>query len=304
MRWIASAAVALSLCPGAWAGVGSAADAAAAAVTAPAPVAATADLTAAQIVEKNVAARGGLDAWRKVQTMVWVGHVESPDASAPRMPFVLRQKRPNKTRFEIASSNQRFVRIYDGEQGWKARPARTGALDVQPYSIEELKSAQQAQGIDGPLIDYQAKGIAVTLDGVEAIEGRQAYRLNVRLPSGEYQHVWVDAQTFLDIKYERASYNAVGQARTTPVFLRDFKTTEGLQIPALIETGTGSTAQFGKMIIEKISVNPPLDDKLFAKPSIPRRRGAVTVDTTSAGASRAAAGRQADQSAAPKHAPR
>ncbi len=30
-------------------------------------------LTAAQIVEKNVAARGGLDAWRKIQTMAWVG---------------------------------------------------------------------------------------------------------------------------------------------------------------------------------------------------------------------------------------
>jgi len=28
-------------------------------------------LTAAQIVEKNAAARGGLEAWRKIQTMSW-----------------------------------------------------------------------------------------------------------------------------------------------------------------------------------------------------------------------------------------
>src|ERR1700758_3855316 len=30
-------------------------------------------LSAAEIVEKNVAARGGLQAWRGVQTMVWSG---------------------------------------------------------------------------------------------------------------------------------------------------------------------------------------------------------------------------------------
>ena len=59
------------------------------AVPAPAPASKSVpapELTAEQIVEKNVAARGGLEPWRKIETMVWVGHMEragGPMASVP-----------------------------------------------------------------------------------------------------------------------------------------------------------------------------------------------------------------------------
>src|ERR1700675_1169624 len=39
--------------------------------------AAPASLTAQQIVEKHVAARGGLQAWRAVQTMSWSGKLDA-----------------------------------------------------------------------------------------------------------------------------------------------------------------------------------------------------------------------------------
>src|SRR5512139_376207 len=96
-------------------------------------VAAEPELSAAQIVEKNVAARGGLEAWRKIQTMVWIGHIERASANATSMPCVLEQKRPSMTRFEIKAQNQVAVRIYDGTQGWKLRPASNGIPEVLPY---------------------------------------------------------------------------------------------------------------------------------------------------------------------------
>jgi len=34
-------------------------------------------LSAEQIAAKNEAARGGVEAWRKIQTMLWRGHMES-----------------------------------------------------------------------------------------------------------------------------------------------------------------------------------------------------------------------------------
>ena len=262
MRWIAFAA--LAAC--------SAANAVAA-DTARAP-----QLTAAQIVEKNVSARGGLEAWRKVQTMVWVGHMESPGAPMPSLPFVLQQKRPNKTRFEINAMSQRSVRVFDGARGWKVRPARDGSPDVQPYTPQELKFAREAQGIDGPLIDYQAKGIIVALEGVEQVEGRKAYRLNVRLPTGERHDIWIDAQTFLDVKYDRTSYNAAGVPGTVSVLYRNYTAIEGLQIPSTVEIGAGSGKLPDKMVIEKIALNPPLEDRTFARPGVPHRRHTVTIE--------------------------
>src|ERR1700722_6833097 len=75
-----------------------------------------ASLSAEQIVAKNVAARGGLDAWHNVQTMVWLGHIESTHASVPSMLFMLSQKRPNKMRFEINAMGDKSLRIFDGAQ--------------------------------------------------------------------------------------------------------------------------------------------------------------------------------------------
>ena len=277
LRWIAVAALAAGY-----------AVAAAAAEKAPAR-----ELSAAQIVAKNVAARGGLEAWRKVQTMVWAGHMESPTAPVPSMTFVLQQQRPNKTRFEITARNQRTLRIFDGTRGWKVRPAADGRPAYQPYTLQELKFAKEAQGIDGPLIDYEAKGAAVALDGIENVEGRKAFRLNVRLPSGERHNVWIDAETFLDVKYDRTSFNSAGQPGTVSVLYRDYKTIEGLKIPTTLEIGAGSAKAPDKMVIERIAVNPPLDDRVFSKPGgpgahhgrVPSPRGAPWAARTPAGPS-------------------
>ena len=230
-------------------------------------------LSAEQIVAKNVAARGGLDAWRKIETMIWIGHLESVHAPMPSMPFVMEQKRPNKTRFEINAMGQRTVRVFDGAQGWKLRPAQNGRPDAQPYTPEELKFVQRAPGLDGPLIDYAAKGNLVSLEALDELEGRKAYRLNVRLASGERDQLWVDARTFLDIRFDRVIDGAAGvPRRVVSVFYRDYKKFEGVQIPSVIETGTGPGNTPDKMVIEKVVLNAPLNDSAFSSPGGPHPR--------------------------------
>jgi len=245
--------------------------------------------TAAQIVERNVAARGGLEAWRKVDTMVWAGRLESAHAPIPRMGFTLEQKRPNKTRFEISAMNQKTWRVFDGTQGWKETQNREGRPDVQPYTSQELKFAQQAQGIDGALIDYQARGSTVVLEGPDTVEGHPAYRLLVRQASGERHHVWIDAKTYLDLRYDRLSYTPAGLPVPVNVVYRDYKTFDGLQIPTVIETGAGARAlPPDRMLIETVSINPPLDDRLFARPGANRMARRALIGSGSGSASGAA----------------
>ncbi len=233
-------------------------------------------LTASRIVEKNVAARGGLDAWRKIQSMVWVGHIEGANALERRLPFVLEMKRPNKTRFEVKAQGQTSVRMYDGTHGWNVHPTGHGKPVVQPYTPDEVRFAREGQGIEGPLVDYQAKGIAIALDGVDEIEGHKAYRLSVKLPSGNSHHIWIDAKTFLDVKYDRVTRNKSGQSGTVPVFYRNYQTVDGLQVPFVIETGAGTAKATERLVIDKVSVNPPLEDRMFALASVPGSRRAST----------------------------
>jgi outer membrane lipoprotein-sorting protein len=241
------------------------------------------DITAAQIVEKNATARGGVDAWHKVQTMAWVGHVESVERPGRNMPFMLAQKRPNSTRFELTAENRRSVRIYDGTSGWKLYPGSAGLPELQPYTRDELNFARDAQAIDGPLMDDAAQGAAIALAGVDDIEGRRAYELKVTLLSGATHRVWVDTETFLETRYERDIRNAAGRSGIAAVVYRDYRTFEGLQLPTTIETGAATGAVANKLVIDKVALNPPLEDRMFGKPSVPTiRHNGVAVDTRSA----------------------
>jgi len=222
-------------------------------------------LSAEQIVARNAAARGGPEAWRKVQTMLWMGHIESVHATVPSMQFILAQQRPNRVRFEINALGDKTVRVFDGSQGWKLRAVH-GRPEVQPYSSEELQFEQGGPGIDGVLISCAARGSSVESQGVDEVDKRPAYHLVVHTHSGETQHVWVDAKTFLEIRYDRPARTAGGASRTVSVVYRDYKATEGLQIPSVIETGVGSGNTPDKMVIEKVLLNPPLDALTFSEP--------------------------------------
>jgi hypothetical protein len=229
-------------------------------------------LTASEIVAKNVAARGGLEAWRKIQTMAWAGHMESPNSPMPDMRFVLQQERPNKTRFEVTTMNKKTVRVFDGAHGWKVRTGHDGRPELQPFTPEELRFAHAAQAVDGLLMDYERKGNMVNLEGSEEIDGHKTYRLNIRLASGEPQKVWIDAKTFLDIRYDRMSYDASGKPGFVSVYSRNYRTVEGLQIPSALEIGVGSGKPTDRMVIEKVALNPPFDARTFAKPTLARGR--------------------------------
>ncbi len=227
--------------------------------------ASAAELSASEIAARNVAARGGLKAWRKIETMVWLGHIESARAPMPIMQFKLEQKRPNKTRLQILVLGDRSLRVFDGVHGWKVRPTR-GRPEVQPYTPQELRFAQAGPGIDGRLIDYATKGHSVTLQGVDEIEGRRAYHLNVRLAGGGSEDVWVDANTYLDVRYDRMADGPGGAPRRVSATYRDYRAVEGVQIPFLIETGGGQGTPPDKMQIDTVVLNAPLAESTFGNP--------------------------------------
>jgi hypothetical protein len=245
-------------------------------------------LDLAGILDRNAAARGGQDAWAKVQTLAWAGHVERAGGSGPRPQFLLEQKRPNLTRFELVSEGQRSVRVFDGQQGWKQRADASGRPELQPFGEEELRAARDVLGIDGPVLGARARGLELSLQGVDEVEGSPAYRLGARLPSGAEQHLWVDAKTFLEVKYDRPGRDAAGRPTTVAVSLRRYQAWDGLQLPLVIETGGPGGDQ---LVIERVAINPNLPGESFTRPGTHgTRRGGVVVDA------RAAAGRPAARS--------
>jgi hypothetical protein len=224
-------------------------------------------LTAAQIIDKNVAAKGGLQAWRAVQTMTFAGKMDAGGKSKAQLPFVLEKKRTRKMRVEIAFANDTAVQVYDGANGWKLRPY-LGRRTVEPYTSEELKSAAYEADVDGPLVDYAGKGSKVVLEGVEKVENQDAYKLKITMKGGQAEHVWLDLATFLEVKVEGTPRRMDGKMRPVSIYLRDYKTVNGLKVPYVIETAVEGNRDTHKMLIETVAVNQKLDDTLFEKPIV------------------------------------
>lgn len=261
----------------------------------------TGGLSAAQIVDKNVAARGGLQAWRGVQTLSLEGKlgaggnqratlaipIPNPKeialphrrAEEAQLPFLMELKRGRKKRLELQFAGKTAIQVYDGSNGWKLRPY-LNRMEVEPYTQEELKKASAESDLDGPLVDYAAKGSRVELEGPEKVEGRDTYKLKVTEKSGHTFHVWVDAETFLEAKIEGQPRRLDGTDHPVEVYYRDYRAVDGLRIPFVFETRVlpvqrttlairDTPVPSEKIIVEKVVVNPKLDEKLFSKLEIP-----------------------------------
>jgi hypothetical protein len=255
-----------------------------------------AKLSAAEIVNKNVAARGGLQAWRGVQTLTMSGKMQAGGNNRPavpivavkrgrpiaqpkpvaqtELPFRMDLKRSRKLRLELDFNGKTSVQVYDGTNGWMLRPY-LNRNDYEPYSDEQTKAASEQADLDGPLVDYAAKGTAIELAAIEKVDGRDNYKLKLTLKNGYSFHVWIDAQTFLETKIEGTPRRLDGQYRPVEVYLRDYRAVNGLQIPHVLETKVQTTPTPGARVtktiaetitIDKVAVNPKLDDALFVKP--------------------------------------
>jgi hypothetical protein len=84
--------------------------------------------------------------------------------------------------------------------------------------------------------------------------------------SGQVQHLWLDTQTFLEVKVEGVPRRMDGKMRPVEICYRDYKSVNGLMVPYVLETTAQGVKQSHKMSIESVVVNPKLDDSLFGKP--------------------------------------
>lgn len=243
-------------------------------------------LSAAEIVDKNVAARGGLQAWRGVHTLSMRGKMDvggNQRATLPvparkaatqmprprpaeqvQLPFVMDLARPRKSRVEVKFNGQTAIQVFDGANGWKLRPF-LNRHQVEPYTPEEMKATAYQADLDGPLVDYAAKGTKVALEGMEKVGDAEAYKLNLTFKNGQNQHIWIDAKTFLEVKIEGVPRRLDGKYHPVATYYRDYRAIDGLMIPFVLETAVDGIGQPEKIQIETVEVNPKFEDALFAK---------------------------------------
>src|SRR5216684_4412462 len=222
--------------------------------------------TADEIVQKVLDARGGVEKIKAVQSERISGRVSFTRGMEGT--FVVELKRPLKMHIEISVDGQKIIRVYDGKSsGWMINPF-TETKDVQPLPPEELRTITDESDFDGPLVDYQAKGNQIELVGKEKLDDKPVYRLKLTNKNGDVRSYFIDASSFLLLKWEGVRKTG-DQEVPWESFFSDFREVQGLKFPFRIDQGSPGTEIKQTLNAEKIEINPRIDDSRFGKPAPP-----------------------------------
>ncbi|HLH07953.1 MAG TPA: hypothetical protein VKW78_12010 [Terriglobales bacterium] len=225
--------------------------------------------TVDEIVAKALQARGGVSAIKAIQSERLTGHI-SFEKNSPAG-FMVQIKRPEKMREEIDFSEKTMIETTDGSTGWRLM-ATNGTGTPEQLTPGEVQNMEGGADIDGPLLDYRRKGNKVELVGKAKVGNEDAYKLKVIDKKGEVRYDYLDANSFLEIKWEGQVENA-GKTNTFASLFSDYRKVQGVMFAFAITSGTADNPNAQKIVFDKVEVNVPMSDTLFGKPSPPTRAG-------------------------------
>lgn len=218
------------------------------------------------ILAKNLTARGGADKLRAVNTVRLTGKAVMGGGD-----FTLEaawgsvQTRTGKVRSELTLQGLTQVSAYDGKQGWSVRPFG-GRRDAEQASEDDVRSLAQDADIDGPLVDWRAKGHTVEYLGNEDVDGTPAIKLRVRRKDGDTQYVYLDPDSALEIRVTTI-HKVRGAEEISETDLGGYQQVAGIWIPFSVESGGKNEPRRFRVTIERAEVNVAHDDSWFKLPT-------------------------------------
>ena len=171
--------------------------------------------------------------------------------------FTQYTKAPNKFAMSITMGAMVIQKqTFDGVKGKVS--GMQGNSDIEGDELEALKESSKMFAD----VDYAAAGNTYALLGVEPIEGKDAYKIEVTSKSGDKQTEWYDVASNMQVK--AMAVNDLGEAGgvvTTTTMFYDYKVVDGINYAHKINQAAGP--QVFDMIIKSVEHNTKLGDDVF-----------------------------------------
>jgi outer membrane lipoprotein-sorting protein len=206
------------------------------------------------LIAKNVAAKGGLEKLKSIQSMKQISTMTTQGVEAT---ITVYSKRPNLQRQEVRIAGQTITNGFDGEVSWIINPL-SGMTRPIVVTGPQADIIREQAAFDGPLVDYQARGSKVLLSGgVETIGDRKVQHLQVITRAQQTQHIYLDAETNLDIKIV-----SILDGRKFEQELSDYREVEGVKVPFKIKMLVEGVQQ-SQVNLQSVEFNVKIDDAMF-----------------------------------------
>jgi len=189
---------------------------------------------------------------------------EGKDAGGTRFPMRQITARPGRLRSEVSFQGLTAVNVYDGGKGWKVNPF-AGRKDPELLGADEARLLAQDALVDGLLAGWKEKGYRIAYLGVEEIDGGPAHALRVTRPDQTEHVVWLDADTYLEIRVlTRALVR--GSLVEQETDLGEYRQEKGVWWPTSLESGPPRKPRTFFLKWRTVEVDAPAPDALFQVP--------------------------------------
>lgn len=215
------------------------------------------------ILQRYEAARGGVAAWREVETLSASGIYAS---FSHRKPFKLELRRPGYLFFDTESLGGATLWARDEKGPYWIFPAYGNPpwpIRVQPPSVAML---DRLALIEPPLMDARAKGHKVALLGRGDVDGAPTIDLELTLASGD-KEVWhLDAATYLELAVDATIFDFTQAGGPVPerAFPSDFRKVGKVLIPFKVEKEY--LARYSLLEIADLKINQGWPAEKFRMP--------------------------------------
>jgi len=215
--------------------------------------------TVDEIVDKHVAAMGGLDKLKSVNTIITERSIAVQGMEIPSKSTLVVGK---FLRSESTIMGNAMVQVVDGKTGWMIRPTQMGGTG-EPEDMPADQVKQQAGQLDpfGSLVNYKEKGNKVELVGKEKVDKKDNYHLKVTGSDGQLSDQFIDAETYLISKVKMDMGGETGE-----IDFSNYKEVDGIKFANTLEM---SNSQMGliTLLTNKVVINAQVDEAIFKKPA-------------------------------------
>jgi outer membrane lipoprotein-sorting protein len=207
-----------------------------------------------EIITKHIAAIGGADSWKKLNSKKFEGTVTANGAEIGVTGTFLYQK---GMRMDISMMGMTGYQILTPTGGWTFMPF-AGQTKPEAFTAEDVKEGQDELDIRNELIDYQAKGHTAEYLGKEDVEGTECYKIKLTRKDGKVKTLFFDPSNYYLIR-EVQKHTANGQQFEQIRSFSNFKKLpEGVVMPMSM-----GLSGVGEITIKKFEINPKVDESIF-----------------------------------------
>ncbi len=214
-----------------------------------------------KVLEKNYAARGGLEKLKAVKTTKILG---KGIRQGMEFPISMIMKRPNKMRVEVEVMGKKIIQCYNGKKAWWIMPLM-GIEEPTEMPEEQAKDTIEQAELMDPLVDYKAAGHKLELLGKEDMEGTEVYKLKLtRKDNKKELFFFLDVESGITIK-SSAYRKRAGNEVLVETYYGDYKEVDGVMLP--YQTESKFDGQTGLTItVTSYKLNEKVDDAIFEIP--------------------------------------